>query len=313
VEDVRLPESLFSSPLEGVERLLVEAQGRVQVSLRMEGEAEVVEGLGLLVEAAEAALEGQRLPLRRGSAGRIAHGRAGEADAAPGRRLPGLVPQPGEELQRLLIELQRRFRLAEGGVDPAQREPAPRLLLPSSQRAPVAGGLRIAGGGEPLAFRAPLAVARRRLGHQPLGLDTLALGGRRRSELLQTDGVRPGRDSRARRQHPDLQRARRLRREQGGFRAFAVRRAVHRDQGPSVRLPHLHHDVDTALIDGYQQPRSGPRLDAVGVGLSTRHRPLDRGSDPEVLRVHDRRTEGEEDDRPPKDAKNPSAHSGSRC
>src|SRR5262249_52746448 len=106
--------------------------------------------------------------------------------------------QPGELFKRLLVVLQRRFWLAEGRFDAAQREPAPRLLPPAAERAPVDQRLLVAGGGEPLAFRAALAVARRRLGHQPLGRDALALGGRGCRELFQVDLIGSRRDSRAR-------------------------------------------------------------------------------------------------------------------
>src|SRR6185369_4577398 len=129
VEHVRLPEPLLASPLEHVERLTIEVQRRAQVSLGVEGEAEVVERLALLDRTAEPAFESQRLTLRRRGSGRVPQCRAGETDAAPGRRLPGLIRQPGEQIERLLIVLQSRFRLAESRVDSAQREIATRLLL----------------------------------------------------------------------------------------------------------------------------------------------------------------------------------------
>ena len=137
---------------------------------------------------------------------------------------PGSSASSVNRVERLLIELQRRFRLAEGRVDPASAS----VHRASSGRRPSARqrtrGLFIARGGEPLASAPPWRLRGGRLGHQPLGFDALALGGRRLRQLLQTDGVRPRRDARARRQHPDLQRTRRLRQGAGA------------DSGPSLSV-----------------------------------------------------------------------------
>src|SRR5690349_2280062 len=187
----------------------------------MKGEAEVVEHLAFLVEPADPAREGERLPLGRGGTRRIAQRGARETEAAPRRRLSPLVLQSKKEIERLLIVRARRLRLAESGGDSAQRELAPRFLRLAAQRLPVARGLFIARGGEPRVLRAALMVQGSRFGHQPLGFHALALGGSRFRELLQAEGVHPRRDARARGKHPDLERPRYLRRDQNGFRSFA--------------------------------------------------------------------------------------------
>src|SRR6185312_12029304 len=238
-QHVRFPESLLASLREEVERLLIAAQGLAQVSLGMEGQTQIVLRLAFLIRTAETALERHGLSLRRGSTGRIAQRRAREAEAAPCRRLPRLLRELGEPIERLLVKLPRRLRLAEGKVERAQRELTSSLLQPAPERVPMAPGLFIPRGGEPLVLRAALAVGGGRLGHQPLGFHALAAGGRLLRQLLQKDGVLPRRHSRARRQHPDLQRTRHLRRKQDGFRTLAVVGAVDREQELAVRLPHL--------------------------------------------------------------------------
>ncbi len=117
LEHVRLHPTLLSRLVEERQRLLVEAQGLAQLSLRVQGVAEIVERLALFIRTAQAALQSQVGALGRHGAREIAHGRLGEPYASPGGGLPSLVRQLGEQRQRLLAALQCRFWLAKGSVD----------------------------------------------------------------------------------------------------------------------------------------------------------------------------------------------------
>jgi hypothetical protein len=169
---------------------------------------------------------------------------------------------------------------------------------------PVVSGLLVAGGGAAQRFRGAFEVARRRLGHQALGLDPRPLHG------LQTEGVGARGDAPAAGLHADLQGAGEPGGDQEGLRPVAVGRPVHGEENRAVRAAKLQGDVDPPLLDGHQQV--GPRLRRHGIrlGLAAGHRPLDPGAaQGQLPRDRERRADRAERQGEAGDAKFPGAHS----